>query len=286
MHRILCSTGALIGRPNGRDWRLLTGCRERLQCDGYEFMFYDTWYQEAEKIAAFVEKIGLPVLAWHCEKGVGELLAENERAEAARLFSLNCQMAAGLGARLMVLHLWNGQISDAHVERNIAAVPMLLEIAEKHGIELTVENVVCSHRDPLTNWRAMLKQYPDTGLTLDTKMAAFHNQLEDLYAPENDDLWQKNIRHIHVNDYGGEYRNFADLRTLHPGQGRIDFAPFFRRLRAARYAGDFTVEATSFLPDGVIHWDDLNRTFAWLRENLSLDAEQAEGHGPGDAAAG
>ena len=46
MHRILCSTGALIGRPNGRDFRLLYGAADRLRCDGFEFMMYESWYEK------------------------------------------------------------------------------------------------------------------------------------------------------------------------------------------------------------------------------------------------
>ena len=38
MHQILCSTGALIGRPNGRDYRLLKQFCPQLECDGFEFM--------------------------------------------------------------------------------------------------------------------------------------------------------------------------------------------------------------------------------------------------------
>ena len=38
---ILCSTGALIGRPNGRDYRLLEPLSKKLHCDGFEFMMYD-----------------------------------------------------------------------------------------------------------------------------------------------------------------------------------------------------------------------------------------------------
>ena len=38
MCTILCSTGALIGRPNNRDYRLLKTLSKQLTCDGYEFM--------------------------------------------------------------------------------------------------------------------------------------------------------------------------------------------------------------------------------------------------------
>lgn len=42
MNQLLCSTGALIGRPNGRDYRLLGGLSKKLECDGFEFMMYST----------------------------------------------------------------------------------------------------------------------------------------------------------------------------------------------------------------------------------------------------
>ena len=37
MAQILCSTGALIGRPNNRDYRLLESFAKQLHCDGFEF---------------------------------------------------------------------------------------------------------------------------------------------------------------------------------------------------------------------------------------------------------
>lgn len=45
MRRVLCSTGALVGRPNGRDFRLLTGLADRLQCDGFFGFVNSTGYK-------------------------------------------------------------------------------------------------------------------------------------------------------------------------------------------------------------------------------------------------
>ena len=53
MNRILCPTGAVIGRPNGRDFTLLNKFREQLECDGYEFLMYDTTNPKALIIKAF-----------------------------------------------------------------------------------------------------------------------------------------------------------------------------------------------------------------------------------------
>ena len=50
MQQIICSTGALIGRPNGRDYRLLKQFCPQLECDGFEFIMYGTWYNEVDAI--------------------------------------------------------------------------------------------------------------------------------------------------------------------------------------------------------------------------------------------
>ena len=52
MHQIICSTGALFGIPNGRNYRLLADCVDKLRCDGYEFMFYSTWYDQIDQVAS------------------------------------------------------------------------------------------------------------------------------------------------------------------------------------------------------------------------------------------
>ncbi len=36
MCKILCSTGALIGKPNNRDYKLLKDLSKQLTCDGFE----------------------------------------------------------------------------------------------------------------------------------------------------------------------------------------------------------------------------------------------------------
>ena len=55
MHQILCSTGALIGRPNGRDYRLLKQFCPQLECDGFEFMLYTTLYDQIEALTSFLK---------------------------------------------------------------------------------------------------------------------------------------------------------------------------------------------------------------------------------------
>ena len=110
----------------------------------------------------------------------------------------------------------------------------------------------------------------DVSFTFDTKMAAFHCQLDDVFAPERVKLWRdRRIRHIHINDYAGGYMDWQNLRTLHPGQGNIDFALFFSSLKDMSYSGDFTIEATSFDQSGEVDLDALNRDCEYVRDCLA-----------------
>lgn len=43
MNKILCSTGALIGRCNNWDYRLIEAYSNELGCDAFEFMMYSRW---------------------------------------------------------------------------------------------------------------------------------------------------------------------------------------------------------------------------------------------------
>lgn len=249
-NNLLCSTGALIGRPNGRDYTLLRRCAEQLECDGFEFLMYDAWYGETDRLKRFMKNFPKPLPVFHVEKQVGERISRDERGDtekAVELFKRNCALAKSLGADRLVLHLWNGIHSDKNIAHNLEIYPSLREIADQFVLRLTVENVVCNRADPLSHWNRLTDSYPDAEFTLDTKMAAFHGQLDAFYQEENARLVPR-IRHMHINDYGGEYMEWDKLKTLHIGDGKINFDRFFAWTRSVGYDGDFTVEATSVDP--------------------------------------
>ena len=275
MHEILCSTGALIGRPNGRDYRLLETFVPQLECDGIELMIYPDWYADPDALISFLQPLKLHIPVLHCEKALAEHISrggEEELREAFRLFRINCRIAAGLGADRMVFHLWNGMISDTRIENNIQAFGDLRKTAAEYGLDLLVENVICL-RDPMTHWNELRAEYPDIHFVFDTKMADFHRQLELLYTEEYDWLHCENhIRHYHVNDYGGEYMDWSNLKVLPVGQGHIDFTEFFSHIRKTEYKGDFTLEATGFDKTGTVNFSMLNEQFAKVRELISDNA--------------
>ena len=181
----------------------------------------------------------------------------------------NCTVASALGADRMVLHLWNGIISDSRFENNLQAFGDLRKTAAEYGLDLLVENVVC-HKDPLTHWDELRQVYPDIHFVFDTKMADFHRQLDKLYDEDHAWLWKENhIRHYHVNDYGGEYMDWSNLKVLPVGHGHIDFDRFFRFIKETEYQGDFTLEATGFDKTGNVNFDMLNTQFRNVRDKLN-----------------
>ncbi len=271
---VLCSSGALITRFNGRDPRLLREFVPRIDADGIEFMIYPSWDGRLDEIRQIMRGMvsgglfEIPVL--HADKRIGELLSlgsDEELEEAGERFKTNCAIARELGARLMVLHLWGGPASDHHIERNLSVLGDYMRTAEDHGVLLTVENVVCGVHSPLEHMRRIMNGFPDAVFTVDTKMAEFHAELPATL--DDDRLWNGRVKHLHVNDYSGGVKDFTDLRVRHIGEGHVDFGPFFERVRGSGYDGLATVESTSVNPDGSVDFDKLNRSLRLVREGLT-----------------
>lgn len=270
-NRIFCSTGALIGRWNCRDFTLLLGCAEALECDGFEFMMYNPWHERVDELISFLKTLDAVFPVFHTEKDIGNLISRNGEGDietAIDLFKKNCAVAREIGSEKLVLHLWGGIDSDKDINNNINVYKRLREISDAFGLLLTVENVVCNRADPMSNLKRLSLESPDASFTFDTKMSEFHNQTEMLYDKENEWLFSR-IRHMHINDYNGGYMDWSNLKTLHIGEGRVDFCRLFEFLKSKEFAFDFTVEATSFDQSGALNLDALNKTFAKIRKYLA-----------------
>lgn len=268
MCKILCSTGALFGTSNG-GYNLLKSLSKLLLCDGYEFMLYEAWYEQTSHLLETIQPLELNIPVFHCDKNIGEEISKGNFTEAYRRFRINCFLAHELKARKLVVHLWNGLISDSCFENNLAAYPYLYEIAEKYNLELLIENIVCNISDPFTHWCTLHEKYPEIKFIFDTKMAAFHGQMDLLYSDKYSWLWKdSHLRHFHVNDYAGGYMEWSKFRTLPIGQGYIDFERFFGFIKEIGYQDTFTVESTAFNKSGAVDIDMLNEQFRYIREAL------------------
>lgn len=274
MCKILCSTGALIGLPNNRDYRLLKPLAEELLCDGFEFMMYNSWYDKTDEIIDYLQNTGLQIPVMHCEKHIGEAISKNETSETLRLFTINCNIAKKINASKLVIHLWDGITSDSNFQNNLITYKELENISNEYGICLLVENVVCNTENPIKHWCGLVERYPGISFVFDTKMAAFHQQLELLYNENYSWLWKDgHIKHYHINDYAGGYMEWEKLRSLPVGAGNIDFKKFFSFIHNIKYNGTFTIEATAFNKKGEVDTDMLNQCFENIRFYLQKNTQ-------------
>ncbi len=271
MHKILCSTGALL--EYGGDYHLLEPLSRLLDCDGYEFMMDAPYYDEVDGLIRYLQKSGFYIPVVHCEKSIGENISKGGNAklsDAYEKFEINCDLAKSIGAGKMVVHLWDGATSDSYFERNLTGYDRLRNIARRYGVDLLVENVVCTVADPMKHFCELRERYPDIHFVFDTKMAAFHGQLDLLYEADYRWMWQEgHICHYHVNDYAGGYRDWEHLCSLPVGKGKIDFARFFEFIDKSGYDGLLTVEATACHDDGMVDVEMLNRQFQNIRSRIS-----------------
>lgn len=273
MKKILCSTGALIGRPNGRNYKLLKELKDKINCDGFEFMMYETWYSERAEVLKFILSLNLNIPVMHCEKSVGEIISRGENLnEAFENFKINCSLAEKLGAKKLVTHLWGGLPSDRNFTNNINAYKELKNIADAYGIELLIENVVCNTLSPMKRIKELYLIYPDIKFVFDTKMAQFHRELPEIYKEENAFLFKENrVKHIHLNDYKGEYMDWSNLKVLPVGEGDVDFKSFFNLLKEINYEGDFTLESTAFNKEGIVDTNMLNEEISLIKKKYLLE---------------
>jgi sugar phosphate isomerase/epimerase len=266
---IYASTGAFLGKSNGYNYRLMEPLSKTLTCDGFELMVDDEWYPEIEEVKQYIKNLNLYIPVVHCAKDIGELISkggEEELAAAYQMFETDCGVAKYLGAEKLVLHLWGGRTSDSNFQSNIRAYQHLNGVVKSHGLTLMVENIVCNVENPMKHLCELREIYPDIKYVFDTKMAAFHEQMDLLYETEYDWLWKENhILHYHVNDYAGGYKDWPNLRTLPVGKGRLDLKRFLQFVKKTGYEGFFTAEGNAQLGDGMVDVETLNQQFREIR---------------------
>lgn len=287
MNKILCSTGAFIGRVNDYDYTLLKNFAPKLNCDGFELMMNSAWYPILDEVIDAIKSYGLDICSIHSQKSLGESLCgmtttysdgkfydyvmtpEEDREafeEGTKRFLLNLKLAEKLGADRIVLHLWNGLVSDKNIQKNVERFGQWKSLSDKAGIDLLVENVICNTNDPLYNVNLVARAYKDAGFVYDTKMAEFHDQTMKLFEPEYEYIVKEGrIKHLHVNDYGGGYMDWSHMQVLPIGAGHVDFDAFFGKLGEYGYTGDFTVESTAMAPGRDTDLDMLNSCFEKIR---------------------
>ncbi|MBR7162272.1 MAG: hypothetical protein IKD07_07640 [Clostridia bacterium] len=267
---ILCSTGTIVGKANGFNYRLIPQYRDEICADGFELMMLKAYYGNMPKIASALDRAAIHVPMIHFEKDITALLGlgtKEDLYEGLRMFAENADMGKAVGAKGAVFHLWDGRFDKNHLENGIPLLETLYEICEKRGLELFVENVPC-RRSPYENILSIAEKYPTARFTFDTRHADFIGETERfLESP----LWKTKIGHLHVSDHCGQTvpGMWGVTRPiLHPGEGNIDFHSLFSSMPP--YNGETaTLESPVMLPDGTHDLDRLNRSLSFMRKYLN-----------------
>lgn len=251
--RILLSTGAFTGRVNGRDHRLALEYANAFPIDGFEWMIFDTWYEELDHIARSYARAKLKCPVVHTDKQIGNLLSDpapEARDRAMALWEINCRAAAEVHAEKLVTHIWGLPHSTRYFDCIADRCAELVERAAAYGLEMVPENTACADGSPLSQLRALSARYPDMRFTIDTRPAQFSAEL--IETCESDLMAEGKVGHVHINDYAGGRLEWEKLYPiLQPGQGDVDFDLFFRALEAAGFDSSITLEAPSMQKEGV-----------------------------------
>lgn len=270
---VLCSTGAFSRSPDRTDPAVVASGIRRLGGTGIEVIFQTPWYGRVDEIAPILRDTGADMPVLHTEKSIGALACSEDPSEHDRAVALleeNCTLATALGARTLVLHLWNQPETEASLARARSVLPRLLDATAAHGLDLSVESIWRTSGSPLAAIRAVLATDPRVRITLDTEFLAHHGELEAAIAA--DWLWVSGaVDHVQIKDYDGSMTDAEGHRQyLHPGQGGLDLAGFVRGLARRAYRGALSLEASAVI-------DAESVDFALIEQSLQLLRSWADG---------
>lgn len=265
-NKIYCSSGTMIGRANGYNYKIFTEAAKEIEADGFELMMVHAYYPDLSVICAEIEARDINIEVVHAEKDIGGLLPHKDPSlirKALTDFETNCKVASFLGAGKLVFHLWSAPDSDAYLQKNISFLPELLGIADKYSVEVLLENVPCSRNDPFTNLLGIEKIHPDIRFIFDTRFGAFHEQT-DLFLSSP---WIENgkITHMHFSDFVGPAHDFRSLRPIpHINYGTVGFDSIMPII-AEKYHSSITLESPEIHPNGT-NTDKINEDILYIKK--------------------
>ncbi|MGI5899003.1 MAG: sugar phosphate isomerase/epimerase family protein [Christensenellales bacterium] len=264
---ILLSTGAFTGRINGRNHRLAIEYMNRLECDGFELMIFEDWLEKLDEIIAEYIRSGIRIKAVHSVKSIGDAVSDPDEEnwlKCRRLYAENCRAAQRLGADKLVAHIWGRPHSDRYFDIIARRCGWMKETAEAFSLDFLPENCVCLS-SPIENFERLAALIPGLGVTIDTRPAQFHRELE---RTTDSPVFKNNVRHIHINDFSGGYMQWDALYPIPAlGSGQVNFPIFFAALRKMGYNQTITLESPRMRPDGV-DYQGLNEGLAFIRQSI------------------
>lgn len=269
--QLLCSTGTISRNPDYTSYEQVLRHASQISVDGFELMFYPSWYSALEQIADALRSSGLRFPVMHTEKNIGVALGSadtKEREQGIHWLMENCRLASMLGTQVLILHLWGWPQLDDHLEYNLEALHQCVDAAAYYDLKLAIETIPGRHADPLSNVHKAIEQDTRSFVALDTEFLANYNQQDAVFDTQW--LWEhERVQHVHIKDFDGHpFSSEGKRRYLHPGEGHIDFTRFFTRLKQQGFSGYVSLEAPAIDENGEVNYAKLNRSLDFVRQLL------------------
>jgi sugar phosphate isomerase/epimerase len=249
---ILLSTGAVTRDPDQTDHREIVRHGPALGVPGFELSLYSTWYGHLDDVVSDLRESGLPFPVVHADKLIGAGFGSSDADEVDAAFAnleLNCRAAAALGAKTLVMHLWERPPGDRELERNLDRLSDCLDTAAAYSVTLAIETIPGDVGTPLANIQLALERDARCRVALDSEFLGFYGQLAESIAA--DWLWEDTfVHHVHLKDFDGRLWRDGRRRYLLPGEGILDLRGFLDGLGRRGYKGAFTLEASAVDEDG------------------------------------
>lgn len=267
--QVLCSTGVFTRGSGYTDHRAILKYGPLLDVDGFEIMFYRDWYPHFHQVVYDLQLSGLKFPAIHAEKKIGVVFGSaepEEQKQGISWFTDDCIFACRIGAKIIILHLWDWPPSDEHFERNLQPLKRCIDIANKYNLILAVETLPCKLYDPLHNIALAIAHDERCCVALDSEFLASHSQLDAVFDIPL--LWDSNrVQHIHIKDFDGQpFFPDGKRKLLHPGEGTIDFARLFQFLKQKSFGGSLSLEAPALGSDGHVDIARIQESLHFIRQ--------------------
>lgn len=245
---VLCSTGCFSRESDPHSLSVATTGMHALAGTAFEVIFYRGWYDDLPAATDALIAVGARVPVLHAEKSLGPSVPGVDAAGVAALtdrFEANCRLARELGAELLVLHLWGLPDAERRLDEQLAVLPRWVELAAAHGLELSIETLLCAVSTPLATVARCHDADPRSGVTLDLGFLAMADEL----AAVVDDAVVDAVDHVHVKDLADPSAGWG-VPYLLPGDGVLDLDGVLGGLARRGYRGRFTLESQAVLGDG------------------------------------
>ena len=257
---ILASTGTFVGRNNDYNYHKMVELKDKIKCDGFEFMMMSVWNGEEDKIVDLMKSNDVKFPTYHTDKSIGVYLESNKKKDALDLLGSNICMAQKLGCEKVVVHLWAGQLDKSNRRDILSCASEMNDMCKEKGLLLTIENIPSVRFSSLELWEELLNMDEDIKFTFDTRFSTFFNLNEKTFESR---VW-KNVRHIHISSYDKNIEPKVKLirPILHPGEGLPDFDDLFSKM--PKYRGTITLESPVLGEDGRIDVEKLNTSLEYI----------------------